>query len=129
MTRYLLDTSTVIDLSKGHGAAGARIQAHIAAGDDVGICAITLEEFFAGLAPHRRGSWAMFFAGLRYWDITPQAAARAGHYRHALARRGRIISTQDALIAGTAWFWQAIVVTENSNDFPMPDVQVVSFRT
>jgi predicted nucleic acid-binding protein len=125
---YLLDTSTVVDLSKGHGAAGIRVRAHIAAGDVVGICAITIEEFFSGFAPHQRGPWTTFFSQLRYWDITPQAAARAGHYRHALARRGHVISTQDALIAGTAWFWQATVVTENAKDFPMPDVQVESFR-
>jgi hypothetical protein len=129
VTRYLLDTSTLIDVAQGIEPVRSRVKGLIVAGEEVGLCAVGVAEFAAGLAPHERGTWPRFFTHLRYWSVTREAAARAGYYRYDFARQGRTISTTDALIAAIARSWQATVVTSNLPHFPMADIRVVSFRT
>lgn len=128
MTRYLLDTTTLIDISRQLEPARSRVRAHLDAGDTVGVCAVIVAEFASGLPPWQRGTWASLAPRLRYWSTTSAAAEHAGEYRYAFARQGIQIPTTDALVAATAWYWNATVVTDNLKHFPMPDIQVVSFR-
>lgn len=51
MIRYLVDTTTVIDFSKGVEPVSSRLLALIDAGDDVGVCAVVVAEFSSGLTP------------------------------------------------------------------------------
>jgi tRNA(fMet)-specific endonuclease VapC len=125
VTRYLLDTATLIDLSKGRRGVEARLRALIAGGDEVGICDVTVAEFFSGLHPSERGAWEVALADLHYWSTTGDAAILAGAYRYAFARRGRAIATPDALIAAVAIDVGAVVVTNNVKDYPMPGLQVL----
>lgn len=53
-----------------------------------------------------------------------EAARRAGRYQAEGARRGRTIHTPDALVAGTARAHGAVLLTHNTNDFPMDDLRV-----
>ena len=101
----------------------------IRTGDELGVCAISVGEFFSGLAPTERPRWQRFVANLRYWDISPNAATRAGADRYALARRGIIIPITDALIAAVAREVGAIILTDNLAHFPQPDVRAQSIRT
>ena len=48
MGRYLVDTDVLIDLSKGREPASSVIPAMAAAGEQLGICAVQLAEFYAG---------------------------------------------------------------------------------
>ena len=54
MTRCLLDTTALIDFSKGRQPASSRILRMFEAGDEVGVCAIVVAEFYAGLVPEQR---------------------------------------------------------------------------
>ena len=49
MTRYLLDTDTMISLSKGFPAARSFFADAMRQRDELGLTAITLTEFYAGL--------------------------------------------------------------------------------
>jgi predicted nucleic acid-binding protein len=122
--RYLLDTSVLIDFSKGWEPARSRIAELIAGGDEIGVSAINVAEFFAGLPTDKRADWDAFFGALDYWEISRGAATRAGIYRYAFARAGQTITTADALIAAVAWERAAVLITRNAKDFPMLDVQV-----
>jgi predicted nucleic acid-binding protein len=128
MTRYLLDTSALIDFSKGREPASTRILEMIDSGDEVGVCAINVAEFYAGLPPETRPIWDAFFTALTYWPISRQAAMRAGQYRHAFARKGRTLTTTDALVAAVAQEYQAVVVTDNLKDYPMAEVRLLPLR-
>jgi tRNA(fMet)-specific endonuclease VapC len=128
MTRYLLDTSALIDFSKDREPARTRILAMIDQGDEVGVCAINVAEFYAGLPPEARSVWDEFFAALTYWPISRQAAMQAGQYRYAFARRGQTLTTTDALVAAVAQEHDAVVVTNNAKDYPMADVRALSLR-
>jgi predicted nucleic acid-binding protein len=126
--RYLLDTTVLIDLSKGVAPVGARLDALVAAGNELGICAVTAAEFFAGVPPAEHPVWEAPLTEFAYWDISPEAAVRAGAFQYLLARRGRKLHTPDALVAGLAAAIGATVLTDNAKDFPVPDVVVESVR-
>jgi hypothetical protein len=128
MTRYLLDTTALIDFSKGREPARSRILQMIEQGDDLGVCCINIAEFYAGLPPELRRRWNEFFDALMYWDITRDIAEQAGAWRHDFARQGVQLSTADVLIAAAAHANRSIIITNNGKDFPMPGVQVQPLR-
>lgn len=123
MSRYLLDTTALIDFSKGWQPALSRISSFIAAGDDLGVCAINTTEFYSGLPADQLPIWDEFIGSLLYWPITLAAARRAGQDRYFYARRGQSISTAGALIAAVAREQHAIVITNNVRHYPMPDIE------
>jgi predicted nucleic acid-binding protein len=128
MTRYILDTDTLIDFSKGWEPTRSKLLQLIQGGDVLGVCAITIAEFYAGIPPENRLLWDEFFASLTYWGITREAAAAAGVDRYELARKGLSITTADSLIAAVAKEQHAIVLTSNTKDFPIEGLTVQSLR-
>jgi predicted nucleic acid-binding protein len=129
VTSYLLDTTALIDFSKGREPALSRIGAWLAGGDDLGVCAINVAEFYTGVAPAAGARWDYFLSLLSCWPITLAAARQAGVWRHDFARRGVALSTADTLVAPVASDRGARLVTDNSKDYPMAGVQVVPLRT
>lgn len=101
--RYLLDTTALIDFSKGFEPSRTKVLELIDSGQEVAVCAVTVAEFFAGLTPTEHPSWQQFFAALPYLHISLDVAAQAGIWRYQYNRRGLLISTTDALVAATAW--------------------------
>jgi len=128
MSRYLLDTDTLIDFSKAIEPVTTRILAWIDSTDVVAVCAISVAEFYSGLRVGEADKAERLVNSLPYIDISRTAAERAGRDRHALARRGFTITTTDALLAAAAREYHATLVTSNVRDFPMDDVSVMSIR-
>ena len=119
MSRYVLDTTALIDLSKGREPARSWIPAVMESDDELAVCAVNIAEFFAGLPPDRRATWDQFFAALPCWPISPGAARQAGIWRYDFARRGVTLSLPDTLIAAVAGEYSATIVTSNAKDYPM----------
>ncbi|MDE2994260.1 MAG: hypothetical protein OXU67_10295, partial [Chloroflexota bacterium] len=71
---------------------------------------------------------AEFFKNLRYWDITKEAAIRAGQLRYEFARQGITLSTPDTLIAAVAEEQEAVIVTDNVKDYPAKGMRLLSLR-
>lgn len=128
MTRYLLDTTTLIDFSKDREPTRSRILSLIRAGDELGVCCINVAEFYTGIPPDKRAVWDEFMTSLTYWDMTREAAIRAGQDRFEFLRQGRTLSTPDALIAAMAQELRATLITENTKDYPTTDVTLLSLR-
>lgn len=128
MTRYLLDTDVLVDFSKGIEPVTSRLLAWIDGTDTVAVCAISVAEFSAGLTAEQAAHAEPFISSLTYWDISRQAAMRAGQDRYSFARTGVTITTTDALLAAVAREYEAILVTNNLKDFPMEDVRLLSIR-
>ena len=125
MTRYLLDTTALIDFSKGREPARSRILKMIQEGDELGVCAVNIAEFYAGIPANQRAVWDEFTGSLQYWDTTIEAARQAGQFRYHFARQGKILSTTDTLMAAVALDHQAILVTNNVKDYPMGQIQIL----
>jgi len=128
MTRYLLDTTALIDFSKGREPARSRIQAWIDGGDELGVCAVNVAEFYAGLPPQQRAQWEQFLGALQLWEITRDAAIQAGIWRYDFARQGVTLTTTDTLVAAVAKEQQAIIVTNNLKDYPMSGLQLLPLQ-
>ena len=128
MTHYLLDTDTLIDFSKGREPVVSRINQWIKAGDILGVCPINIAEFYAGLPQSARKDWDEFFETLTCWEMPPNAARMAGIFRHEFQKRGRTLTTTDALIAAVALEQDATIVTSNISDYPMPHLRLLSPR-
>ena len=128
MTRYLLDTTALIDFSKGQEPARSRILGWIQGGDDLAICDVVAAEFYSGVPVTERSRWDAFLGALQYWPITWVAARQAGLWRYDFARRGIALSTADTLVAAIAREQHAVLVTDNPRHYPMPGVQLQSIR-
>ncbi|MCL4232544.1 MAG: PIN domain-containing protein [Dehalococcoidia bacterium] len=126
MTRYLLDSNELINFARGREPFAIRIRDLLESGEEVGVSPVCVAEFLSNLPPERRSRWIDLLLGLTVWPLSFEDGVQAGIYRYEAARSGRPLSTPDTLIAATAHRVNAIVVTENLKDFPMPGVRVMS---
>lgn len=126
--RCLVDTTVLIDLSKGIPGVRARLDAMLDEGCVAGVCAVCVAEFMSGVPASRRGWVTPILDQFAYWDITREAAEVAGMIRHDLARRGIALQVPDSLIAGLARTLDAVVVTDNVKDFVHTGVRIVRLR-
>jgi tRNA(fMet)-specific endonuclease VapC len=85
---------------------------------------VNVAEVERGIRRRERKAADTLLSRLRFLDTQREAAARAGRYQAELEARGVTIHTADALIAGTARTHGAILVTDNTRDFPMRDITV-----
>ena len=129
MARYLLDTTVLIDLSKGNPSVREQIDALLRNGGSLGICDVSASEFMAGVPDHQRARGGQLLDEFVYWDTPRRAAELAGALRYDLARRGVIVHLEDALIAGLALVLGAVVLTDNAKDFAHVGVPVRRLRT
>ncbi len=128
MARYLVDTSTLIDVSKQIEPIDIRLQRMVASGEVLGICPVQLGEFFTGIDPVEAEEWREWASSFSYWPISESAAVLAGKYRYEYSRRGIAIVIPDALTAAVAYENYATVITDNAKHFPMPEVATLSLR-
>ena len=129
MTLYLLDTPTVVDFSKGREPVQSRVGQALARGDRLGTCVVVIAEFYTGVTRGDRPDWDTFMDSLVYLETTRETAERAGAFRRQYRARGLQVTTTDAPIAATAIAHDAVLVTENPRDFPMPELHLESWRT
>ena len=128
MAGFLLDTTTLVDLSKDIEPVRSRVEEWLEQDEIVAACPITVAEFYTGVPPAERQQRDEFFDRLAYWEMTREVARLAGVYRYDYARRGQQLSTADTLLAALAVVREAILVTSNERHFPMPEVRVLNPR-
>lgn len=126
MTRFLLDTTVLIDFSRGREPVRSWVLEHVNQGDDLGISPINVAEFYAGIAPGEHGDWDDFLDLLSFWEIDLPTSKRGGAIRYAFARRGVQLSATDTLVAAVAEAQNAVLVTANLKDFPMDTITVIT---
>jgi predicted nucleic acid-binding protein len=129
VARFLLDTSVLIDFSKGIPASVYGLETLAESGDELCVCSIVITEFVSGLRPVDRPNWIELLSSMRYLPESQTMAIDAGRYRYHLARLGRSISTTDVLIAAVARAWDATLLTENPKHFELDGLVVRSLRS
>ena len=123
MSRYVLDTTVLIAHLRGNHATRRHLLALLDEGHYLATTCVNIAEVERGLKPAERKAVTALLDRLQFLVTTREAASRAGRYQAAFDRRGRTLATADALIAGTTRAHGAILLTDNVNDFPMPDVR------
>jgi predicted nucleic acid-binding protein len=124
MAKFLLDTTALIDFSKGKEPTKSNIT-QLLISEEVGICAVNVAEFFTGLNQAQRIQWSEFFENLSYWEIDLETAKRAGVIRYDYLKKGKQLTTTDALIGATALKEKAVLITRNVKDFPMVEISIM----
>ena len=128
MGKFLLDTTALIDFSKGREPAKSKILEMLES-SEVGVCAINVAEFYTGLPLEKRKAWEEFFNSLLYWNINLETAKLAGCFRSNFAKKGQPLTTTDTLVAATAKQEEATLVTSNIKDYPMKEVVLLQINT
>ncbi|MGH7336337.1 MAG: type II toxin-antitoxin system VapC family toxin [Myxococcota bacterium] len=124
MTRYLLDTTVLIAQLRGDPDIASMLLSLLQAGHFLCICCVNVAEIERGIRPRERRAAETLLDRLDYLPTTKEASARAGRFQADGARKGRTLHLADALVAGTARTYGAVLVTDNVADFPMRDLRV-----
>lgn len=127
MTRYLLDTTFVVDYLRNIRAAVDRYERLFESGDDVFANEIVVCEAATGAPAHPDPALAAFLGPVEFVQPGPDAPLLAGEWRASARRRGHSLSLADALIAAAAHAADAVVLTRNVRDFALTPVRVESY--
>lgn len=129
MERYLVDTTVLIDVSRGIADIRWELDELAAAGAELGVCAVNVAEFAAGIPVAHAFRWEQLLREFQFWSITHEMALLAGGYRYSLRRRGITLQMTDALVAAAAATVGATILSDNIKHFLLiSDVRVRSPR-
>ena len=126
MTRYVLDTTFVIDFLRGDLAAVARFDEIFASGDDPVVNEIVACEAWTGAPMAGDPALEALLEAIEFVQPGPTSPRTAGAWRQSARSRGQILSLADALIAAAA-YPEAAVLTRNLRDFALTPVRVESY--
>ncbi len=124
MAKYLLDTSALVDWLNGVPSTVELLNKLAGEGHTLAVCSISIAETYSGLAEDDWADADRVLSPFEYWDMAASVAKRAGYYRYFYARRGQSLSVPDTLMASLAIADDAILVTGNVKDFPMPELRL-----
>lgn len=126
MTRYVLDTTLVIDHLRGDPVAMERLARMFEEGDQPVVNEIVACEAWAGAPVTGDPALTALMQVVEFVQPGPASAERAGRWRQEARQRGQTLSLGDALIAAAAED-DAIVLTRNERDFALTPVRVESY--
>ena len=125
MANYLLDATAFIGDLRGRRGMIELVNTLAQQGHNLGVCCITVAELGAGLSEEERARANSLIDAMDYLDVSLEIAKEAGRYRYEYARRGTTLSTTDTLIAATAIAQGATLITSNTRDFPMEEIELL----
>lgn len=124
--RYVLDTTVLIDHSKGRPGVAELLASLFAETSDLYTCDVVVAEALTGGDDVQRATIESLVRALEYVSTPPDAAVWAADSRRQRRATGPR-SLADAIIAGVATTLDAIVVTRNPRDFEVQGVRVLGY--
>lgn len=121
---YLLDTDVMIDFFKFKEPAKGLIQ-RLSKTGTLALSALTITELRSGwTAEQAVRLLPQLYALCVVEPVNKAIAQQAGVWRHEYKEQGRQLSTPDTVIAATAHLVNCCLVTKNTKDYPMPELQL-----
>ncbi len=122
MARHLLDSDILIWVLRGKKEALDFV--HDLLKEEVpGISALAFYEVWAGARPSEENVISGFLSLFEILAVNQEIAMQGAQYYRAFRNKGITLSIADALIAATARTHGFILVTEDTRDFPMTDIE------
>lgn len=117
----VIDTAVLIDHLRDHSPAVDLLDATLAQGRPVTASVVSRLELLRGMRSHERRATQGLLDALRWHDVTPTIADRAGALARSYRASHQGIDPLDFLIAATAIELGADLWTLNLKHFPMFD--------
>jgi predicted nucleic acid-binding protein len=127
LSRYLLDTTFIVDCLRGQPAAVERLRRIAELGDVAIVNDVVCAEAWAGAPSDDDPALRTLLEFLEYVSAGPAHARAAGRWRAWSRSAGHDIGMADALIAACAEDSLATVLTRNTRDFAMTPVRVEAY--
>ena len=124
MTRFLLDTTFIIDHLRGEPEAVQRLRALVETGDLAVVNDVVSAEAWAGAPTDDDHDLTVLLRFLEFIAAGPEHAQQAGRWRAVARSDGRELGITDALIGACAGVSRATVLTRNAKDFALMPVPV-----
>jgi len=125
--RYVLDTTLLIDHSKGRPGVVELVATLLEDSSDLYVCDVVVAEALTGGDAMQRTTIEALIRAVEYVSTAPDAAVWAANSRRQRKAFGAR-SLADAMIAGVAWFYDATVVTRNPHDFEIQGVRALGYE-
>jgi predicted nucleic acid-binding protein len=127
VTRFVLDTTFVIDVLRGVPAARVRYRRFFEEGDDPVVTDVVVCEASTGTSTHPDPDLSRILDEIEFVQSHFDVALRAGQIRAESRRVGRALSLPDALIAAVAEADGAVVLTRNEKDFALTPARLETY--
>lgn len=125
MPAYLLDTGILIRHLRNQPNYHELVRRLNQTGD-LYISAFTRVEVLRGMREHERERTVALLDGFITQVIDQATADQAGEWIRAWQGHGITLGGPDAVIAASAFYANAALVTTNARHFPMPELTVLS---
>ena len=118
-----MDTNVVIDALKKRRGRAEYLESLPLQGLTLCICAVVLTELYTGLAQTQHHKAEGMTKDFEFLSTNAELGHLAGVLRRRYRDLGIALSTPDCLIAATAIYHDAMLITENQKDFPLPELR------
>ncbi|HEY4491678.1 MAG TPA: type II toxin-antitoxin system VapC family toxin [Acidobacteriota bacterium] len=125
MARHLLDSDILIWILRGKQQA-VDFVLDLLKNEVPAISALACYEVWAGARTSEEKVISDFLSSFEVFPVNQEIARQGAQYYRSFRSKGVTLSMADALIAGTARAHGLILVTQNSRDFPMTDIEIRS---
>jgi predicted nucleic acid-binding protein len=118
----LLDTTVLIDVLRNKRNRRALLADLVESGHTLATSAINIGEVYSGMRPQEKPQTDAFLDSLECYALTAAIARRAGSLKYAWSQKGRTLTLADMIVAATALEHSLVLMTDNSKDFPLPEL-------
>jgi len=122
MTRYLLDTTFIIDVLNERRGRYDVMKSLAMQQHEFACCAINVAEVCSGMRRAEAEKTEALLRSLDFIPITWEIAKLAGELRQRGERGGKTFSVPDMMIAALCITEHLTLITDNRKDFAMPEL-------
>lgn len=120
MKSILIDTDILIDFLRGKETA-RKFLLSVVEENTLYCSVITVAEIYAGMREEEKEKTGDLLDSLNIEEISRAIAEKAGRYKHQIKRQ--TLELDDCLIAASALYTKALLVTGNGKHYPMSDIE------
>ena len=124
MTRFLLDTTFIIDVLNGRRNRPEVMRELIASQHELGCCPINVTEIYTGLRPTEKEKTDALLRSFDLIAISFEAGRLAGELLQAAKSQGKTLSVPDMIIAAVCITEDLTLITDNRKDFTVPELKL-----
>ena len=120
MKNILIDTDLLIDFLRGKEAV-RKFFLSVAEENTLYCSVITVAEIYAGMRDEEKEKTDDLLDSLNIVEMNRAIAEKAGRYKYQIRRQ--TLELDDCIIASSAFYTKALLVTGNGKHYPMPDIE------